>query len=51
MWMSINFLAAKFKSFEDLLSDAVRKIYIRIDDFEQVHCYCELTSNLRALKC
>ena len=51
MWTSINFLAAKFKSFEGLLSDTVRKICIRIEDFEQVHCYCELTSNLRAPKC
>lgn len=51
MWMSINFLAAKFESFEGLLSDAVRKIYIRIGDFEQVHSYCELTSNLHAPKC
>jgi len=51
MWMSINFLAANFKSFEGLLSDAVRKICIRIEDFEQVHCYFELTSNLRAPKC
>lgn len=51
MWMSINFLAAKFKSFEGLLSDAVRKICISIEDFEQVHCYCELTSNLHAPKC
>ena len=51
MWMSINFLAAKFKSFQGLLSDAVLKIYIRIEDFEQVHCYYELTSNVCAPKC
>jgi hypothetical protein len=38
MWMSIDFLATKFKSFEGLHSDAVRKIYVRIEDFEQVHC-------------
>jgi hypothetical protein len=36
MWLSVNFLAAKFNNFEGLLLDAVLKIYIRIEDFEQV---------------
>jgi hypothetical protein len=36
MWLSVNFIATKFNNFEGMLLDAVLKICIRIEDFEQV---------------
>jgi hypothetical protein len=36
MWLSVNYLATNFNSFEGLISDAVLKIFIRIEDFDQV---------------
>ncbi|PNF42619.1 hypothetical protein B7P43_G01295 [Cryptotermes secundus] len=36
MWLSVNFLAAKFDSFEGIVLDSVLKICIRIEDFDQV---------------
>jgi hypothetical protein len=50
MWLSINFLATKFHVFEGLLSDVVLKIYIKIEDFEQVMCTAYLIVNRNILK-
>ncbi|XP_069668946.1 dynein axonemal heavy chain 6 isoform X3 [Periplaneta americana] len=36
MWLAVNYLHNKVEHFQGLLSDAILKIYIRIEDFEQV---------------